>query len=107
MKGYNTSAVQWELNWNGGRKDDVRTGSVMKKLGVHEVKGKLCFQARHVAGVDNSLVDLIACWEHNMINAGLKHRRPNFYLGKQVMTGKNGKYSAIVGVDRSSGLLRR
>ena len=57
-----------------GVKDDVRTGDLMRILGVLEVKRKWCFQAKHVAGVDNSLADLITRCEHSRINAELKLR---------------------------------
>ena len=40
-------------------------------LGALEVKGKWCFQAGHVSGMDNSLAGLITRYEPNMINAEL------------------------------------
>ena len=71
MRGHNASAVQWVLNC-------VRARGVMRILGVVEVGVKWRFQVKHVAGVDNSLADLIICCENGMINAGRKHQTPDF-----------------------------
>ena len=69
MRGYDSSAVQWVSNCKGG-KDDVRAGGLMRILGALDVRGKWCFQAKHVAGVDNnSLADLITRCEYSRVNA--------------------------------------
>ena len=67
LRGDNSSAVQWVTNCRGG-KDDVRAGGLMRIIGALEVRGKWCFQAKHVAGVDNSLAGLITRCEHNRGN---------------------------------------
>jgi len=58
MRGDNSSAVQWVLNCKG-RIDDVRAGGLMRIPGALEIEEKWYFQAKHVAGVDNSLADMI------------------------------------------------
>ena len=67
----NSSAVHWATNCRGG-KNDVRAGGLMRILGALEVRGKWCFQAKHVVGVDNSLAHLITRCEHSRVNAELK-----------------------------------
>ena len=76
MRGVNTSAVQWVFNCKGS-KDYALVGGMMKILRALEVKGKLCFHARHVASVNNSLTNLITLCEPSVINAELKRRRLN------------------------------
>ena len=56
-------------------KDDVRAGGLIKILGAVEVRGKWCFQAEHVVGVDKYLADLITHSEHSRVNAELNRRR--------------------------------
>ena len=46
----------------------------MRILGALEVRGKRCFQAKYVAGVDNYLADMITRCEHGRVNE-LKRRR--------------------------------
>ena len=48
MRRDNSSAVKWVTNCKG-QKDDVRAGGLMRVLGALEVRGKWCFQAKHVA----------------------------------------------------------
>ena len=76
LRGDKSSAVQWVTNCKGG-KDNVRAGGLMRILGALEVRGKWCFQAKHVAGVDNSLAELITRCEHSRVNEELKRRRPD------------------------------
>ena len=76
LRGDNSSTVQWVTNCRGGE-NDVRAGGLMRILGALEIRGKWCFQAKHVAGVDNSLADLITLCEHSRVNAELKRRRPD------------------------------
>ena len=87
MKGDNSSVVQWVLNCKG-RKDDVRAEGLMRTLGALEVKGKWCFQAKHVVGVDNYLADLITRCEHSKINAELNRRRPDGNWHEQMVGGE-------------------
>lgn len=59
------------LNGKGGN-DDVRAGGLMRIPEPIEVKGEWYFQAKHVAGVDNSLVDTVNRCECIQISAELK-----------------------------------
>ena len=106
MVGDNSSAVQWVLNCKED-KDDVRARGLMRIPGVLEVKRKWCFQATHVADVDNSLPDLITRCEPSRINAELKRQTPDVYWRKQVMRGEEEKCSAILRGDTRSYVLRR
>ena len=47
----------------------------MRILGALEVKEKWYFNAKHVAGVENTLADLITRCERSKINMELKGRR--------------------------------
>ena len=94
------------LNCKGG-KDDVRVGGLMRSLGALEVKGKCCFQAKHVAGVDISLADLITRCEPSRINAELKRQRPDGNWREQVMGREEEKCSEILLEDTHSNMLRR
>lgn len=64
------------------------------------------FQVKHVAGVDNSLADLIIHYEHSVINAERKPRRPDANWREQVMRREE-KYPAILRGDMRSDMLRR
>ena len=105
MREDNSSAVQWVLNYEEG-KDDVRVGSLMRVLGALEVKGKWCFQAKHVAGVHNSLANFLNRCEHSKINAEIWRQRPDVNWCEQVMAGEE-KCSAILRGDTRSDVLRR
>ena len=70
MRGDNSSAVEWVTNCRGGN-DNVRAGGLMRILGALEVRRKWCFQAKHVAGVNDSLADLITRCEHSRVNEEL------------------------------------
>lgn len=61
IKGDNAWAV---VELQGG-KNDLRAGDMMKIVGALEVKGKWCFREKHVAGVDNTLADLITRCKYN------------------------------------------
>ena len=108
MRGDNASAVQWVLNCKGG-KDDVRAGGLMRILGALEVRGGWCFQAKHVAGAENVLADLITRCEPDKINAELKRLRPDVDWREQVMGAEEKeKCSEILrGGTRSDELQRR
>lgn len=68
----------------------------MKIFGSLKVKGKLCFQTKHVSDVDNSLDNRITRCEPSCINAELKYQRLGVNWREQVMGGKKGKrYSMI------------
>ena len=84
MRGDNSSAVQWVTNCKGGN-DDLRAGGLIRILGALEVRGKWCFQAKHVAGVDNYLADFITRCLHIRVNAELKRQRPDVDWREQVM----------------------
>ena len=87
--------------------DGVRAGGLMRILGALEVRGKWCFQAKHVAGVDNSLADLTTRCEHSRVNEELKHRRPDVDWHEQVMgEEEEQKCSAILRGDTRSDVLR-
>ena len=105
MRGDNSSAVQWVLNYKGG-KDDVRVGGMMRILRTLEVRGEWCFQAKNLAGVDNSLADLIIRCEHSRVNAELKRRKLDVDWREQVMgKEKEQKCSAILRGDTRSDVL--
>ena len=88
-------------------KDAVRAGGLMRILGTLKVGGNWCFQAKHVAGVDNSLADLITRCEHSRVNAELNRRRPDVDWREQVMGGEEEqKCSAILLRDTRSDVLR-
>ena len=57
MRGENMSAVQWVSKCRGGR--EPRSGSLMG-LGCVEVGSGWCFDALHVAGVENTIADGIS-----------------------------------------------
>ena len=77
-------------------------------LGALGVKGKWCFQAKHVAGVDNSLAGLITRCEPSKINAELKRQRPDVIWRKQLVRVKGEeKRSAILRGDTRLDVLRR
>jgi len=103
MRGDNSSAVQWVLNCKGN-KDEVRTGDLMRILGALEVKERWCFQAKHVAGADNSLAEFTHC-EPSKINVELKPQRPGFKWREQVMGGEEEKCSVILRGDMLSDML--
>lgn len=63
----------------------------MTILGVLEVRRKLCFRAKHVVDVENTLVDLIARSEPSETNAELSHRRPDVNWCEQVMVREEEK----------------
>ena len=95
------------LNCKRG-KDDLRAGGLMKILGALEVKRKWCFQAKHVAGMYNSLADLITRCEPSRINAELKCQRPDVNWCEQVMGGEEEeKCFAILRGNTRSDVLRR
>ena len=80
----------------------------MKILGALEVKRKWCFQAKHVAGMYNSLADLITRCEPSRINAELKCQRPDVNWCEQVMGGEEEeKCFAILRGNTRSDVLRR
>ena len=84
MRGDNSSTVQWMLNFEGG-KNDARAGGLMRILDALELEGRWRSQAKYVAGVDNSLADLITRCEPSRINAELKRQRPDVNWREQVM----------------------
>ena len=51
LRGDSSSPGRWVTNCKGG-KYDVRAGGMMRILRALEVRGKWCFQAKHVAGVE-------------------------------------------------------
>lgn len=60
---------------NKGDKDGVWAEGMIRMLGVTQVKGKWCLQAKHMAGVENIPSGLISRREQSKINTELKCRR--------------------------------
>ena len=75
MRGDSSSAVQWVKNCKGG-KGEVRSGGMMRILGVLEQIGGWCFQAKHVRGVENGLADGITRWKEDEIQSRLTKECP-------------------------------
>ena len=61
MQGDNMTAVHWVSKCRGGK--EPRSGAPMRLLVCLEVGSGWCFDAVHVAGVDNSIADGISRWE--------------------------------------------
>ena len=70
MRGDSSSAVQWVKKCKGG-KGEVRSGGVMRILGVMEQIMGWCFRAKHVRGVENGLADGITRWKEDEIQSRL------------------------------------
>ena len=75
MRGDNVSAVQWVSKCRGGR--EPRSGALMRLLGYLEVGSGWCFDALHVAGVENAIADGISRWEPEDIDGNLRAFRPD------------------------------
>ena len=50
MRADNDRVVSWVKKCRRGKKDNARTGALMRCMGVLESKGDWYFQARHVPG---------------------------------------------------------
>ena len=75
MRGNTWSAVQRVKNCKGG-KGEVRSGEMMRILGVLEQIGGWCFQAKLVRRVENGLADGITRWKENEIQSRLTKECP-------------------------------
>ena len=51
------------INCEGGRREEVRPGALMKMMEALETQGGWCFQVKHVRGVDSRLADRITRWK--------------------------------------------
>ena len=60
MRGDNTSAVQWVSKYRGGR--EPRSEALVRLLGCLEIGSGWCFDALHVAGVENTIANGISPW---------------------------------------------
>ena len=54
----------------------MRVGALMRMMGALEAKGGLCFQARHVRGIDNRLANGRTRWKEEQSLEKLKAERP-------------------------------
>ena len=75
MRGGNMSAVQWISKCREGR--EHRSGALMRLLGCLQVGSGWCFDALHVAGVENTIADAISRWEPEDIDGNLRAFRPD------------------------------
>ena len=57
----------------------------MRLLGCLEVGSGWCFDALHVAGVENTIADGISRWEPEEIDGNLRAFRPNVAWHRQVL----------------------
>ena len=83
MRGDNMSAVQWVFKCRGGR--EPRSGALMRLLGCLEVGSGWCFDALHVAGVENAIADGISRWKPEDIDGNLRAFRPDVAWHRQVL----------------------
>ena len=82
MRGDNTPTVHWVFKCRGGR--EPRSGALMRLLGCLEVGSGWCFDALHVAGVENTIADGISRWKPEAIDGNLRASRPDVAYGRQV-----------------------
>ena len=66
MRGSGSSAVHWVINCGGG-KGEERSRGMVRIMGVLERIGGWSFQAKHVRGGENILVDGIRRWKEDEI----------------------------------------
>lgn len=78
----------------------------MRINGALEEKWKLCFHAKHVVSMENSLSDLFTRCKPRNNNGKLKRRRPRVNYHDQVMGGGE-RCSMILRGDMCSDVLRR
>ena len=83
MRGDNMSAVQWVSKCRGGR--EPRSGALMRLLGCLEVGSGWCFDALHVAGMENAIADGISRWKPEDIDGNLRAFRPDVAWHRQVL----------------------
>ena len=83
MRGDNLSAVHWVSKCRGGK--EPRSGALMRLLGCLQVGSGWCFDALHVAGVDNFIADGISRWKEEVIDGNLHASRPVVAWRRQVL----------------------
>jgi len=76
MRADNEAAVTWVKRCRGGGKKQARVGALMRMMGALEGRGRWCFQARHVRGVDNRLADGLTRWREEQIPEKLNAECP-------------------------------
>ena len=74
-RGDSTSADQWVSECKRG--GEPRSGALVRLLGCLEVNSGWCFDALHVAGVENTIADGISLWNPKAIDGNLHAFRPD------------------------------
>ena len=83
MRGENMSTIQWVPKCRGGRESLSR--ALMRLLECLEVSSGWCFDALHVAGVENTIADGISRWKPEDIDSKLHAFRPEVAWHRQVL----------------------
>ena len=107
MRGGNMSVVQWVSKSKGGR--EPWSGALMRLLGCLEVGSGWCFDALHVAGVENTIADGISRWELEDIDGNLRAFQPDVAWHRQVLesTGVTGCFGVLAASSSVRQLRRR
>ena len=106
MRGDNMSAIHWVNKCRGAR--EPRSGTLMRMLGVLEMRNEWRFRAKHIKGIENTLADGISRWKHDEIGSNLRAFRPDVCWQEQHL-GQEAVDIAFAVLDSSSsdGQLRR
>ena len=66
----------------------------MRLVGCLEVGSGWCFDALHVAGVENTIADGISRWESEDIDGNLRASRPDVAWHRQVLGQRASRYAS-------------
>ena len=75
LRGDNEAAVHWVHRCRGGL--ELRSGALMRLVGVLEVLSGWHFEATHVCGSHNAAADGISRWDRGSVLDNLRAARPN------------------------------
>ena len=107
MRGDNSSAVAWVHKCGGTY--DPRAAALMRILGCLEMVGGWCFEAKHIAGVANTVAGGISRWPRGEISERLIAERPDI-AWQEIHVGESAGalcFEILREYSRKSELLRR
>ena len=79
------SAVHWVNQCRGSQ--EPRSGTLIRIMGVLEMRNGWRFRAKHIKGVANTIADGISRWDRNDIALYLHSCRPDVFWQEQLLGG--------------------